>query len=249
MRRGPKLGCGRRQMSVSKEREEETPMKALIVDSNWISRAGLSQLLYSINKACKITEAANFAEAMAALSCQPFSICLVDPGVGDTAPLDGLKALRQTAPATPIVVVTERAARRFALQAVEIGAQGFILKHANMDEIRRSVERVMAGEIALPSNFNELGEGQNQTSSHASGMSKAGLSFSARSDNPVAALTARQRDVLSHIATGKRNAEIGKLLEISPRTVQIHVSTILKLLGVGNRTEAALLARKHGIGA
>ena len=54
--------------------------------------------------------------------------------------------------------------------------------------------------------------------------------------------------MLELIATGKRNAEIGTALNISPRTVQIHVSTILKLLNVGNRTEAALLARKYGSG-
>jgi DNA-binding NarL/FixJ family response regulator len=72
---------------------------------------------------------------------------------------------------------------------------------------------------------------------------------SAQGNSPVDTLTPRQRDVLGLIAVGKRNAEIGKELDISPRTVQIHVSTILKLLGIGNRTEAALLARKFGMGA
>jgi DNA-binding NarL/FixJ family response regulator len=196
-----------------------------------------------------VTEATSFAEASAALACQPFDICLVDPGVGDSTPLEGIRSLRQSAPATPVVVVTERESRHFALQAIEVGAQGFILKRATADEMRRAVERVLEGEIALPSNLSEMTEDRDQ-SHGGNGMSEAGASFaSARRDNPVAGLTPRQRDVLGHIATGKRNAEIGRLLDISPRTVQIHVSTILKLLGVGNRTEAALLARKHGLGA
>ena len=136
-----------------------------------------------------------------------------------------------------------QASRRLALQAVEHGAQGFISKAASAAEIRRAIERVMEGEIVLPANLRDLPAG----TGHGLGETPP-VTATGTADNPLATLTARQRDVLELIATGKRNAEIGAALNISPRTVQIHVSTILKLLNVGNRTEAALLARKYGSG-
>lgn len=217
-------------------------MKVLIADDHWISRAGLSHLLSIMEPACEVAEATTFDESTALLTAQPFDLCLVDPAMSKQDPLGSLKGLRGAAPAVALVVITMQASRRTALQAIECGAQGFIAKSASAEEIRRTIERVLAGEIALPANFSNLPAGQMQ------GVTDPTNGFTAETGNPLTVLTQRQRAVLELIATGKRNAEIGEILNISPRTVQIHVSTILKLLGVGNRTEAALLARRHGIG-
>lgn len=218
-------------------------MKVLIADDHWISRAGLSHLLSTMDAECAIAEATSFAEAATLLGQEGFDVCLLDPTLADMEPMEGLKHLRETAVAVPIVVMTMQASRRFALQAVEHGAQGFVSKTASAAEISRAIRRVMEGEIVLPANLRDLPAGNSQDTSEAAAPQGKGAT-----DNPLAMLTARQRDVLGLIATGKRNAEIGAALNISPRTVQIHVSTILKLLNVGNRTEAALLARKYGTG-
>ncbi len=216
-------------------------MKVLIADDHWISRAGLSHLLSTMDPEGAITEATTLDEATALLAARSFDACLIDPTISHGDPLVALKSLRLTAPHVPVIVITAYASRRMALQAIECGAQGFIPKSASADEIRRTIERVLTGEIALPANFLDLPAGLGVTDIQSS-------VDSAGPDSPLAVLTQRQRDVLALIATGKRNAEIGATLNISPRTVQIHVSTILKLLGVGNRTEAALLARRHDIG-
>ena len=221
-------------------------MKALIVDSQWISRAGLTHLLSLIDPKCTVSEASDLSEALSVLSKNKCDICLMDPALADIAPLDAVRRLRAIAGEIPIAVVSDRETRLFALQAVEAGAQAYIVKKSSAEDIRRAIERVLGGEISLPANLRDL-PGHEESKS---GLSEAPASYtSSYGHDPVSALTPRQRDVLGLIATGKRNAEIGEVLEISPRTVQIHVSTILKLLGVGNRTEAALLARKHGLGA
>lgn len=219
-------------------------MKALILDSQWIARAGLAYLLSLLDAKRGIKEASTLSDALALLGKEPFDICLVNPVIAGIGPLEVIRKLRQAAPEVPIAVVTDRESRQFALQSVEAGAQAFILKRASAEDIRRAVERVLAGEISLPSNLGELGDEPDRRA----GPSEDGAPTYTNGRDPLGTLTARQRDVLALIATGRRNAEIGKELRISPRTVQIHVSTILKLLGVGNRTEAALFARKHGIG-
>ncbi|MFM2130747.1 MAG: Glycerol metabolism activator [Pseudomonadota bacterium] len=220
-------------------------MKALIIDGEWISRAGLAHLLSLVDGKCSIKETDSLAEAIEFLAGQNFDICLVDPALPEINPLEVVRRLRGAAPEIPIAVVSDRESRHFALQAIESGAQAFILKRSSADDIRLAVERVLAGEMFLPAKLREM----NERDTPPAGMAEAAAPFlAAEGRTPVSILTPRQRDVLGLIATGKRNAEIARVLEISPRTVQIHVSTILKLLGVGNRTEAALLARKHGLG-
>lgn len=217
-------------------------MKALIADEQWIARAGLSQVLASLDGTWEIVETTTFHETKDRLAAGGIDICLVDPGLPGAPPLDAVAQLSAAAPGMPLAVLSMRDSRRDALRALEMGAQGYILKSASADDIRRAIQRLVAGEISLPSNLRDGAvEGPR-------GFSESAAGFSHGPVGELDSLTYRQREVLSLIATGKRNADIGKMLNISPRTVQIHVSTILKLLGVGNRTEAALVARRHGLG-
>lgn len=218
-------------------------MRALIADNHWISRAGLCHLLSLMDSQVELIEAENLDDALKELGQNSYDICLIDPSLHPEAPLEAIRQLHAAAPAVPIAVMTEVNSRRAALQAVDMGAQAYILKNAKVEDIRRAIERVLGGDISLPGNLQDRPAGQ------GSSLSNPSASFEIGNGHTPLNLTARQRDVLGLIATGKRNSDIGEALEISPRTVQIHVSTILKLLGVGNRTEAALLARKHGIGA
>jgi DNA-binding NarL/FixJ family response regulator len=218
-------------------------MRALIADDHWISRAGLSHLLSLIDTQVDVIEAETLDDALKALRSDSFDICLVDPSLHPEASIDTIRQLHEAAPSVPIAVMTEVNSRRDALQAVDMGAQAYILKNAKVEDIRRAIDRVLAGEISLPGNLQDRPVGQ------GSSLPNAGASFELGNGHTLLNLTARQRDVLGLIAIGKRNSDIGETLDISPRTVQIHVSNILKLLGIGNRTEAALLARKQGIGA
>lgn len=218
-------------------------MRALIADHLWIARAGLSQVLAAVDPKCEIVEAANFEETRDALAQGGIDLCVVDPAMPDAPAGDAIARLVSAGAGVPIAVISERDSRRDALRAVDMGAQGYILKSATAADICRALERVLAGEISLPTNLRD------NASETARGFSESAQGFAHGAVAELDALTFRQREVLALIATGKRNAEIGKSLSISPRTVQIHVSTILKLLGVGNRTEAALVARRHGLGA
>lgn len=241
-------------------------MKVLIADGHWATRTGLVHCLATRYPGVSLAEAATLPEALGRLEREgPFDLCLFDftlstdgytgeeparrrrADPGET--MIALRHLHEAAPALPILVVSGHESRRIALEALDAGASGFIGKSAPEEALARAVARVLAGEISLPAGLNTLsgaeGVADARAPFHHAGAAKLDSTAASRALNT---LTPRQQDVLSLIARGKRNAEIAERLRISPRTVQIHVSTILRHLGVGNRTEAALLARGLGDG-
>lgn len=215
-------------------------MRILIISNQWIARLGLAQFLASLDPAAETVEAATLDEAKKALGgAKRFDLCLLDFNMEEANPISNLRQVREAAPRVPILVVTAAGSRRLALEAVEQGASGFVPYSASPEELTRAVQRVCEGDIWLPAGLPDMPGGS------SAGLAEEGARFPfPRSSRALSVLTPRQRQVLELIATGKRNVDIAESLGISPRTVQIHVSTILKLLKVNNRTEAALLA--HG---
>jgi DNA-binding NarL/FixJ family response regulator len=218
--------------------EEDLTLRILIVNYQWVARLGLAQFLASLDPATETVEAAGVEDAVRALSGgKRFDLCLLDFQIPGQDPITVLRAVREAAPKTPILIVTAAGSRRLALEAVEQGASGFVLTSSTSEELTRALQRVCEGDIWLPAGLRDM------PSETPRGLSEEGGRFSLPHSNPaISVLTPRQRQVLELIATGKRNIDIAEILGISPRTVQIHVSTILKLLKVSNRTEAALLA-------
>jgi DNA-binding NarL/FixJ family response regulator len=213
-------------------------LRILIVNHQWIARLGISQYLASLDPATESIEAASVEDAVQALSGgKRFDLCLLDFQMPGLDPIAVLRSVREAAPKTPILIVTAAGSRRLALEAVEQGASGFVPMSSTPDELTRALQRVCEGDIWLPAGLRDM------PADAPRGLSEKGGRFTLPESNPATSvLTPRQRQVLELIATGKRNVDIAEILRISPRTVQIHVSTILKLLKVSNRTEAALLA-------
>ncbi|MDH3240252.1 MAG: response regulator transcription factor [Alphaproteobacteria bacterium] len=210
----------------------------MIVNCQWIARMGLAQFLSSLDPATETVEAANVEDAVRAASDgKRFDLCLLDFQMPGQEPIAVLRAIREAAPKIPILIVTAGGSRRLALEAVEKGASGFVPTSSTPEEMTRALQRVCEGDIWLPAGLRDM------PTEVPRGLAEQAGGYSLPESNPaISGLTPRQRQVLELIATGKRNVDIAEILEISPRTVQIHVSTILKLLKVSNRTEAALLA-------
>lgn len=213
-------------------------MRILIAHPHWIARLGLAQFLTSLDPATETVEAADPEAAVKALSDgKRFDLCLLDFQMPGEEPISVLRRIREAGPKVPILIVTATASRRLALEAVEQGASGFVLMTSTEDDLSRALQRVCEGDIWLPATLRDM------PTDAPRGFGEEGSGFTLPASSPaLSVLTPRQRQVLELIATGKRNIDIANTLGISPRTVQIHVSTILKLLKVNNRTEAALLA-------
>ena len=118
--------------------------------------------------------------------------------------------------------------------AMRAGAQGYLLKGAEQDEIDRGIRAVVAGEAIF-----------------SPGVAQRVLGFFAASPvgaDPFPELTVREREVLDLVAAGHRNQAIAEALNLSPKTVANHISAIFVKLAVADRSEAIVRARKGGLG-
>lgn len=155
----------------------------------------------------------------------------------------GIRALRDAAPAIPIVVVSGFESRANLEGCLEAGAQGFLPKSSQPSVMLNAIRVVLLGEIYVPpSLFSSETKPTDATSArHDDNRSR-------REIHPnIQTLTFRQLEVLALVGQGFSNRDIAEKLNISEGTVKVHVGAILKTLGVSNRTRAALLATELGL--
>jgi two-component system response regulator DevR len=147
---------------------------------------------------------------------------------------DGLRLLRELVPRLPdtrIVMLTVSSSRRDLAEAVRFGAAGFLTKDLGPEALQRAVRGIRSGDLAM-------------SRAMASDLIRE-LASSARppsagaADAGIASLSAREEEVLRRLAEGLTDREIAERLGISPRTVETHVGSVLRKLGVRNRAEAA----------
>jgi DNA-binding NarL/FixJ family response regulator len=193
----------------------------LIADDHPLFRDALAQVVGSTLPHARVVECGCLADAQAALASQDFELILLDVNMPGMNGMAGLLAVRNTAPATPVVIVSGREDRETVEQAMGCGAAGFIPKSLSRDGMRAALCAVLAGEISLPQ------DGPQER--HAA----------------VAALSSQQRRVLEMISAGKANKIIAYELSISESTVKAHVTAILRKLNLRSRIQAALYATRQ----
>jgi DNA-binding NarL/FixJ family response regulator len=208
-------------------------IRVLIADDHPMVRQGLRVFLELEPDLEVVGEASDGAEAAtltAELLPDVVLLDLVMPGV------DGLSALETLAEhglADRALVVTSFGEYRSALPALRAGARGYISKDVDPAALATAVRAVAAGHVLLGPQVAEALVAQ----------ALGGGSAVGAAQGPQ--LTAREREVLEHIAAGRSNREIARSLNLAEKTVKTHVSNILMKLGVADRTQAALWAVRH----
>ncbi|MTJ79803.1 MAG: response regulator transcription factor [Telmatospirillum sp.] len=213
-------------------------MKILIADDHELFRDGLRHVLTQLDGTVSIVEASDYPQAIALTQSEPdINIVLLDLGMPGMPWSEGLQSLRQTLPAdVPVIVLSASDDRRHVLQAVNLGAAGFIPKTSSSRVMLSALKLVLSGGGYLPpALLDQGGEGTPiQMGTPAP-------------DNAAAFLTPRQREVLTLLGQGKSNKEIARVLQLAEGTVKLHVTAILKALNVNNRTRAVVAATQLGL--
>ncbi len=223
-------------------------MKILVIDDHPLIRDALRNVLRQFDAAAVILEAPDHACAVGlATAHADLDLALLDlnlPGVGG---FDILTVLRERHPGLPVVVVSASEDRPTVLAAIDKGAMGFIPKSSSNEVMLSALRLVLSGGVYLPPSI--LAD----RASAVDGIDRPPQP-SLRDQSPRAlGITERQLHVLALVVQGKSNKVIGRELDLAEGTVKVHVSAILKALGVTSRTQAVIAVghlgwRLEGIG-
>ena len=216
------------------------PIRVLVVDDQELDRSGFCVILDTAEGITVVGEAANGEAALAAADASHPDVVLMDirmPG------MDGLEATRLLTRGSPdrktpkVVMLTTFDLDEYVYEALRAGASGFLLKDSPRADLIAAVRAAAAGNALLaPSVTRRLIE-----------------AFARRppettpSPARLAALTAREREVLVRLARGGSNTEIAATLFVSEATVKTHVGNLLAKLGLRDRVQAVILAYETGI--
>lgn len=214
-------------------------MKIMIADDHELFRDGLRHVLEQLDGEISIVEASDYPQALALAERESgISIVLLDLSMPGMPWVEGLQSLRRTLPNdVPVIILSASDDRRHVLQAVNLGAAGFIPKTSSSRVMLSALKLVLSGGVYLPPALLEQGLEQ--------GFPEGGLSIG--TEGASSFLTPRQREVLVLLGQGKSNKEIARVLNLAEGTVKLHVTAILKALNVNNRTRAVVAASQLGL--
>lgn len=214
-------------------------MKVLIADDHALFRDGLCLQLRQMDEDAEILEAGGFDETIRVAEEQDaLDLILLDLGMPGMAWRQALALLRKRFAEVPIVIVSASENRRDILEAMEIGATGYIPKSSSGKVMLGALKLVFAGGVYLPPALLAKSAAEPPFSEDPAGRG---------GDGAGKTLTPRQRQVLSLLATGQSNKEIARALNLGEGTIKVHVTGIMKALNVHNRTQAVVTATRIGL--
>ncbi|MGE3269805.1 MAG: response regulator [Chloroflexota bacterium] len=216
-------------------RAQRTPARLLIADDHELARLGLAGALVGERGLQIVGQARDGQEAVEL--CQELQPDLVLMDVRMPR-LDGLRAtaeIARTCPHTSVIMLTMQEDPEYVLEALKVGAAGYLLKEATRPEIVGAIRQVLAGESLLNAGL------------VAELLQRLGQDRQPEPERLEHPLSEREVQVLGLLAAGKTNREIAQDLVLSVSTVKTHVEHVISKLGVADRTQAAVKATQLGI--
>ncbi|GLR74879.1 response regulator [Aliivibrio sifiae] len=195
----------------------------VIVDDHPLMRRGIGQLLSFDDEFALTGEASNGTDAVALISQDEPDLVLLDLNMKGMSGLDTLHALRSEGVTCPIVILTVSDNKQDIKTLVKAGADGYLLKDSEPDELIALLKEAMRGGKAYSEQV------------------KMCLEQDHNGDDKLSSLTARELEILQNVAKGMRNKQVADKLFISEATVKVHMKSLLKKLNVKSRVAATLL--------
>jgi DNA-binding NarL/FixJ family response regulator len=208
-------------------------VRVVVADDNELLRAGLVTVLTSDPGIEVVGEAADGPTAVRLARDRAPDVVLMDVEMPGGDGITAIARLREVAPAVRCLVLTMFDLDDYVLEALRVGATGFLLKTTEPDALLAAVRSCAAGDTTLgPSVIARLVDSYVRPAEPVAGLDR---------------LTGRELDVLRSMARGQSNAEIACELYLAETTVKTHVARILAKLGVRDRVQAVVLAHRSGV--
>jgi DNA-binding NarL/FixJ family response regulator len=212
-------------------------MKVLLVDDHPLILSALKAMIENLVPGVVVNAVSSAREARFTLRVQKdHDLMLLDLQLGDANGFDLLNEVRRTDPELSVVVLSSSDRASDVIQAIDLGAMGFLPKRMTTEDLADALRLVMAGGIYVPTmTVNPVRDADEP----APAPSAAAGTDSLPSFEELG-VTPRQADVLTLLLQGKSNKDIARRLGLSVETIKDHVQAVLRALGVSSRTQAVL---------
>ena len=208
-------------------------IKVMLADDHILMREGIRQLLEFDGTIEVVDEASDGIECLEKITQSKSDILLLDINMPKKNGIDVLEEIKKKNIKVKVLILTVHNEVEYLLRAVDIGADGYILKDSESVELKKAINTIMSGETYIQPNL--IPALNNKLVSRDNDKDK------------IDALTKRELEVLVCVANGMFNRDIAEKLDISERTVKNHITSIFKKIEVVDRTQAAVFAIKNDI--
>jgi two-component system, NarL family, nitrate/nitrite response regulator NarL len=217
------------------------PLKVLVIDDHPLVQEGVAAALESLAHDTRVMSAPDAEQGMALAAANPdLDLVLLDLALPGMSGFGLIGRLHERFPSLPVVVLSALEDPENVRQSINSGAMGFVPKSAPTRVLLEVLQQVLEGNVAVPASLQGI-------PGLANGSAGGAAADPAQPAPDVSLLTLRQVEVLSRVCQGKTNKQIATELGLSEKTVKAHVTAIFKVLGVVNRTQAVLVARRVGM--
>jgi two-component system response regulator DevR len=207
--------------------------KVLLVDDHEVVRLGLMTLINDQADMEVVGEAGTAAEALKAVERLRPDVVLMDIRLPGEGGIEATQRITHSFPGSRVVILTSFADDALVVRAIQAGAAGYVLKQVGNQELLRAIQAAAHGQAVLdPTTTQRL-------------LARVRENERRMEQDAFRELSAREMAILAEVARGRTNAEIGRGLHLSEKTVRNYVSTILQKLHLTNRIELATYAVEH----
>jgi DNA-binding NarL/FixJ family response regulator len=199
------------------------PIRVLLADDHAVLRDSLKAYLALSRDLDVVGEASDGLQAIAQVEALRPQILLLDLAMPGLSGLEVLRRVTRDAPDCRVIVLSQHDAPQYVMPALQAGARGYLLKRGGGAEVVQAIRAVASGQSYLNPAITQI---------------VIDTALQQGPDAPSALpsqLTSREREVLHQIAEGMTNAEIGRALSISPKTVDKHRANIMRKLNIATR--------------
>jgi two-component system response regulator DevR len=209
------------------------PLRVMLVDDHEIVRGGIKAMLHATDDIVVTAEAGSVRDAIDEADRARPDVVVMDVRLTDGSGIEATREIRAKHPETKVLMLTSFADDEALFASIMAGASGYVLKQVNANELLRAIRAVGRGDSLLDpavttSVLDRLRRGKHLMQ-----------------DEKLARLSPQEERILTAVADGKTNREIGDDLHLAEKTVKNYVSSILSKLEVARRAEAAAYLARH----